>query len=122
MNTDMNTERLTSEELQRIRQIDFSNQVGFVYAESILSKSIGEKGSETRAAFDAKAKAWYYGEILRNRRKELQLTQKELAERVGKERTYINRIEKGETDMQLSSFIQIAEALGISLRLDVSIA
>ena len=66
--------------------------------------------------------AWYYGEILRNRRKELQLTQKELAERVGKERTYINRIEKGETDMQLSSFLRISQALGIRLRMDVSIA
>ena len=118
----MNYERLTPEELQSIRQTDFSKQDGFVDAETILSKSIGVKGSETRSAFDARAKAWYYGEILRNRRKELQLTQKELADRVGKERTYINSIEKGETDMQLSSFIQIAEALGISLRLDVSIA
>jgi ribosome-binding protein aMBF1 (putative translation factor) len=118
----MNTERLTSEELQRIRQTDFSTKEGFVNAESVLAERIGEKGSGSRSAFDAKAKAWYYGEILRNRRKELNLTQKELAESVGKERTYINRIEKGETDMQLSSFIQIAEALGISLRLDVSIA
>ena len=38
------------------------------------------------------------------------------------ERTYINRIEKWETDMQLSSFIQIVEALCISLILDASIA
>ncbi len=50
------------------------------------------------------------------------MTQKELAERVGRERTYINRIEKGETDLQLSSFIRIAEALGIMLRLDVNLA
>ena len=44
------------------------------------------------------------------------------AERVGRERTYINRIEKGETDLQLSSFIRIAAALGIMLRLDVNLA
>jgi len=50
------------------------------------------------------------------------MTQKELAERVGRERTYINRIEKGETDLQLSSFIRIAAALGIMLRLDVNLA
>ena len=78
--------------------------------------------SAKRAEFDAKARAWYYGEMLRERRKELGMTQKELAERVGRERTYINRIEKGETDLQLSSFIRIAEALGIMLRLDVNLA
>ena len=49
-----------------------------------------------------------FAEILRNRRKELNLTQEELAEKVGKKRAYIARIEKGETDMQLSSFISIS--------------
>lgn len=37
---------------------------------------------------------------------------KEIGE-VGKERSYIARIEKGETDMQLSSLVRIARALGI---------
>ena len=55
-------------------------------------------------------------EILRCRRKELNLTQEELALKVGKKRTYIARIEKGETDMQLSSFISISHALGIKLK------
>ena len=57
-----------------------------------------------------------FSEILRNRRKELNLTQEELAEKVGKKRAYIARIEKGETDMQLSSFISISQALGIKLK------
>lgn len=57
-----------------------------------------------------------FAEILRNRRKELNLTQEELAGKVGKKRAYIARIEKGETDMQLSSFISISQALGIKLK------
>lgn len=57
-----------------------------------------------------------FAEILRNRRKELNLTQEELAEKVGKKRAYIARIEKGETDMQFSSFISISQALGIKLK------
>ena len=48
-------------------------------------------------------------------------TQDELAERVGRDRSYISRLEKGETDLQLSSFIRIAAALGIMLRLDVNL-
>ena len=54
--------------------------------------------------------------LLRTRRKELNLTQEEVAEKIGKKRAYISRIEKGKTDMQLSSFISISQALGIKLK------
>lgn len=111
--------KLTTEEVERLRKKDFKSQPGFVDAESVLSSAAGEIGTEKREEFNAKARAWYYGEILRERRKELGLTQKELAEQIGRERTYINRIEKGETDLQLSSFLRIADALGIALRLEV---
>ncbi len=81
----------------------------------MLAEKYGEYGTPEREVEQAKALAWYYGEILCDRRKELKLTQKELAGRIGKERAYIAKIEKGETDMQLSSFIRIASALGLTL-------
>lgn len=109
--------RLTTEELKRLRCIDLKNKEGFVSAEEHLAKEIGARGSVERDEFDAKARAWYYGELLRERRKDLGITQKELAERIGRERTYVNRIEKGETDLQLSSFLRITDALGLTLRL-----
>lgn len=118
----MTGKRLTSEELRKLRNMDFSQKPGFVMAETVLAREVGEADTPERADFDAKARAWYYGEVLRERRKELGITQKELAERVGRDRTYINRIEKGETDLQLSSFIRIADALGIMLRLDINLA
>lgn len=118
----MTDNKLTREEIQKLRNIDFSKQAGFVKAETMLAQEVGAVGTVERAEFDAKARAWYYGEVLRDRRKALGMTQKELAERVGRNRTYINRIEKGETDLQLSSFFRIADALGIMLRLDVNLA
>ena len=99
--------------------MNFSQHKKVVGAENILAPIIGEQGSEQRNAFNAKAQAWYYGEILKKRRKTLQITQKDLAERIGKERAYISRIEKGETDMQLSSFILIAEALNLRIRMEI---
>ena len=114
--------KLTTEELQKLRNTDFSKKEGFVKAETFIADKVGVPGTQERADFDAKARAWYYGEVLRERRKELGITQKELAERVGRDRTYINRIEKGEADLQLSSFIRIADALGIMLRLDINLA
>ena len=112
--------RLTAGEIKKLREVDFSKKPGFVNAETVLAREAGELGSPEREEFDAKARAWYYGEILRDRRKEIGMTQKELAEKVGRDRTYISRVEKGETDLQLSSFIRIADALGIMLRLDVN--
>lgn len=111
--------RLSTDELAKLRKMDFAKTSGCVGGEKFLAEAVGSKGSAARADFDAKAKAWYYGEVLRERRKEIGLTQKDLAEMVGRDRTYINRIEKGETDLQLSSFIRIASALGVSLRLDM---
>lgn len=109
--------RLTKEQLEKLRDTDFSKNPALTNAEDELSQKYGVAGSPERIDFENKAKAWYYGEILRDRRKQLGLTQKELAEAIGRERTYINRIEKGETDMQLSSFLRIASALGIAVNL-----
>ena len=49
-------------------------------------------------------------EIIRNR-KRLNLSQKDLAERIGKRQNAISRIESGEHNIRLSTLIEIAEAL-----------
>ncbi|OQB30272.1 MAG: anaerobic benzoate catabolism transcriptional regulator [Bacteroidetes bacterium ADurb.Bin174] len=82
-----------------------------------FDEKYGVTGSDTRSEFNAKATAWYYGEILREKRKEMKITQQELSERTGLKRTYISRIERGETDMQLSSLIRISRALNLKFGL-----
>ena len=44
----------------------------------LLDEKYGEHGTATREKFNENAMAWYYGDILRERRKELKLTQKQL--------------------------------------------
>ena len=83
----------------------------------LLDRKYGKRGTTTRNAFEEKALAHYYGEILKERRKELKLTQQQLADRIGKERSYVSHIERGETDMQLSSFFKISSALELSFSL-----
>lgn len=96
-----------------MRKLDEKKLAKLPRAGEHLSAKYGKDGTESRAAFHEKSIAWYYGEILRDRRKELKLTQQELAERVGTARSYIARVEKGETDILISSFFRIARALGI---------
>ena len=84
-------------------------------ADEMFDKYYGKPGSVKRIEFQAKAKAWYYAELLKETRKKEKITQRELAEKIGKKREYIALLEKGETDMQLSTFISITEALGLRL-------
>lgn len=96
-----------------MRKLDESKLAKLHTAGELLDKKYGETGTESRTAFHEKSITWYQGEILRDRRKELKKTQQELAEKVGTARSYIARVEKGETDIQISSFFRIARALGI---------
>ena len=84
-----------------------------------LTQRYGPVGSPSRKEFQAKAEAWYYAELLRDERKRQKLTQQELAERIGKKREYISSLERGQTDMQLSTFMLIANALGLRFSLVV---
>lgn len=83
--------------------------------DQLFDEKYGENGSTTRNAFEADSAAWYFGELMRERRKELNMTQADLAERVNAKRTYISRVERGESDIQMSSFFKLASALGIRI-------
>ncbi|MGN0224107.1 MAG: helix-turn-helix domain-containing protein [Muribaculaceae bacterium] len=89
----------------KLEQLHTTNQM--------LDDKYGVSGSPQRAEFDAKAIAWYYGSILRERRRELKLTQRQVAEKVGREQTYIARVERGKADVQLSNYLRIAAVLGL---------
>jgi DNA-binding XRE family transcriptional regulator len=87
--------------------------------EDQLDEKYGPVGSPSRKEFQAKAEAWYYAELLRDERKRQKLTQQQLGERIGKKREYISALEQGKTDMQLSTFVLIANALGLRFSLVV---
>lgn len=86
-------------------------------ADGLFDERYGKTGTPERNEFEAKAKAWYYAEILRDARKKEKITQKELAEKIGKKREYIALLEQGKTDMQLSTFLRISQALGLNFTL-----
>lgn len=56
-----------------------------------------------------------FGQAVRKRRRELDITQEELAERAGVHRSYIANIERGEINPALENIERIAEALEVSI-------
>ena len=85
-------------------------------AKDLLAERYGKEGSDSREKFREDAYAYYFGEIIRNRRKELNMSQEELAEAVGKKRPYISRIENGE-NVRISNLLLVANALNLSFQL-----
>lgn len=92
---------------------------GLPTVNEMLDEKYGKKGTTSRAEFEARAQAWYYAELLREERKRRGISQSKLASLVGKSRTYITALEKGQTDMQLSTFIMLSRALGLDFSLVV---
>ncbi|TCO90313.1 helix-turn-helix protein [Bacteroides heparinolyticus] len=69
------------------------------------------------AEFDEEAYAFYTGQILLDARKNARLTQEELAKRIGTDKSYISRIEKGITVPSVATFYRIVNALGLNVEL-----
>jgi HTH-type transcriptional regulator/antitoxin HipB len=81
-----------------------------------LDDKYGKQGTAEREEFSKNALSFYYGELIKEKRKEKNLTQQQLADQIGKERAYIAKIEQGKTDLQISNFVQIINALGLTLQ------
>jgi len=87
-----------------------------INAKKLMAERFGKEGTKEREQFREESFSYYFGEIIKNRRKELHMSQENLAEKVGKKRPYISRIENGE-DIKLSNFALLANALGLSIQL-----
>ena len=61
------------------------------------------------------------GAMLKEARKEANLTQEQLAERTGTKKSYISRIERGLSDIQMSTYYKLIE-LGLGKHLNIEIA
>ena len=88
--------------------------------EDILKEKYGEKGTPLRDKYDADSLAFRLGVMLKEARKEAQITQQELARRTGTKKSYISRIERGQSDIQISTYYKLIE-MGLGKHLNISI-
>ena len=90
--------------------------------EEHLDKDYGKIGTPSRDKFEQEFEAFKLGVILQERRKQLKLTQEQLAKKCGTTKTYISRIENDASDIRLSTLMRIIqEGLGGHLKLTVEI-
>ncbi len=88
--------------------------------EELLKDKYGEKSTPSRDEYDADSLAFRLGVMLKEARKESRITQEELAERIGTKKSYISRIEQGQSDIQISTYYKLIE-IGLGKHLNISI-
>ena len=88
--------------------------------DDLLEIKYGKVGSPIRNEYEVKANYFVICELLKDARKEANITQEQLAERIGTKKSYISRLENGKGDIQLSTLFKIFETgLGREIRLTI---
>ena len=90
--------------------------------DQILDRKYGPKGEQKREAWEQKFEAFHLGVLLEEARTKRGMTQEELAEKCGTNKSYISRIENNATDIRLSTLIKIIQqGLGGQLKLSLEL-
>ena len=85
-------------------------------------KYIGKKGTAKRDAYEKEISDLLIGFQIRNGRIKLDMTQEDLAERIGKKREFISRIENDGSNLTIRTLRDIVEVgLGGTLKIEVKI-
>ena len=88
----------------------------------LKDKYIGPKGTPERKRYDEELEDLLIGYQIREGRKKLSLTQMDLAERIGKKREFISRIENDGSNLTIKTLRNIVEdGLGGKLRIEVTL-
>lgn len=88
--------------------------------DELLDIKYGSIGTKKRDDFEEKAQYFVISSMLKEARKEANMTQDELAEKLGTKKSYISRLENGKCDIQLSTLYRIFE-FGLGRRVNLLI-
>ncbi|MGJ7030003.1 helix-turn-helix domain-containing protein [Niabella hirudinis] len=87
----------------------------------ILDKKYGERGAAKREQWEQEFETFRLGILLEEARLKLGMTQEELAEKCGTNKSYISRIENNASDIRLSTLMKIIQTgLGGRLKLTLN--
>ena len=90
--------------------------------DEILDNKYGKRGVHKREKWEQEFEAFRLGVLLEEARIKLGMTQEELAEKCGTNKSYISRIENNSSDIRLSTLMKIIQqGLGGHLKLTLQI-
>lgn len=81
--------------------------------DSMMSDRFGAVGTDKRSSFRKEAFSYCVGQLIMEARKQEHMTQEELAQRIGTTKSYVSRIENGQVEPGVNTFLRMIEALGL---------
>ena len=87
--------------------------------DELIEVEHGKLGTETRNEYEERAQMFIVSEMLKEARKEANMTQEQLAEKAGTKKSYISKIENAKGNIQLSTLIRIFEK-GLNRRIGLT--
>mgnify|MGYP000561554428 FL=1 len=85
-----------------------------------IDEEVGKKGTKKREKFEAGYEAFKLGVMIRQARQEKGMTQEQLAEQAGTNKSYISKLEKDLKDIRFSTLQRIiTEGLGGHLEISI---
>lgn len=85
--------------------------------DDIMDAEFGKVGTPEREAFRKESYAFCMGQLIYDARRKEKITQSQLAEKIGTNKSYISRIEKGLIEPGIGTFCRIIEALGLKIEI-----
>ena len=87
--------------------------------DELIDLEHGKIGTETRNKYEENSQMFIISEMLKEARKDANLTQEQLAKKAGTKKSYISKIENAKGNIQLSTLIRIFE-IGLNKRIGLT--
>lgn len=85
----------------------------------VEDKIIGKAGSKNRDDYELRIKLVQFGQLIKEVRKEKNLTQSQLGELIGVTKSQISKLENGSSNMTIGTIFRIFEAMHSEVNFEV---
>ncbi|MFO7977019.1 MAG: helix-turn-helix transcriptional regulator [Bacteroidales bacterium] len=89
--------------------------------DQLKDKHLGKAGTEKRDRYEFELRIDLLGEMIRQTRKERQLTQSELGEMIGVQKSQISRIERNAKNVTIATILKVFDALNARVNINVEL-
>lgn len=98
-----------------------TNKLKTVSLDAMIDKHIGKRGTEKREAFENELRLDLLGQAIKQTRQERNLTQEQLGELVGVQKSQISKIENSVKNARFETILKVFNALGAKVNFNVEL-
>ena len=98
-----------------------TNKFKTVSLDTMIDKHIGKRGTQRREAFENELRLDLLGQAIKQARQERNLTQEQLGNLVGVQKSQISKIENSVKNARFETILKVFDALGAKVNFNVEL-